>query len=76
MDNPVVWFNAPIVYIKSGQKGDTIKKLIGINEYIKKAPLVSFFDSFGIFNIATNLEKAYLSNVPSQIEKYILSLTE
>ena len=26
MDNPGVWFNAPIVYIKSGQKGDTIKK--------------------------------------------------
>ena len=74
MDNPGVWFNAPIVYIKSGQKGDTIKKIIGIDEKIKKAPLVSFFDSLGNYKLATNLEKAYLSNIPSQIEKDIIEL--
>ena len=74
MDNPGVWFNAPIVYIKSGQKGDTIKKIIGVDEKIKKAPLVSFFDSLGNYKLATNLEKAYLSNVPSQIEKDIIEL--
>jgi len=74
MDNPGVWFNAPIVYIKSGQKGDTIKNIIGVDEKIKKAPLVSFFDSLGNYKLATNLEKAYLSNVPSQIEKDIIEL--
>ena len=74
MDNPGVWFNAPIVYIKSGQKGDTIKRIIGIDEKIKKAPLVSFFDSLGNYKLADNLEKAYLSNVPSQIEKDIIEL--
>ena len=74
MDNPGVWFNAPIVYIKSGQKGDTIKKIIGVDKKIKKAPLVSFFDSVGNYKLATNLEKAYLSNVPSQIEKDIIEL--
>ena len=36
VDNPGVWFNAPIVYIKSGQKGDTIKKILGIDKNIKK----------------------------------------
>ena len=74
MDNPGVWFNAPIVYIKSGQKGDTIKRIIGIDGKIKKAPLVSFFDSLGNYKLADNLEKAYLSNVPSQIEKDIIEL--
>ena len=74
MDNPGVWFNAPIVYIKSGQKGDTIKKIIGIDQKIKRAPLVSFFDSLGNYKLATNLEKAYLSNIPSQIEKDIIEL--
>ena len=74
MDNPGVWFNAPIIYIKSGQKGDTIKKIIGVDEKIKKAPLVSFFDSLGNYKLAANLEKAYLSNVPSQIEKDIIEL--
>ena len=74
MDNPGVWFNAPIIYIKSGQKGDTIKRIIGIDEKIKKVPLVSFFDSLGNYKLATNLEKAYLSNVPSQIEKDIIEL--
>ena len=74
MDNPGVWFNAPLVYIKSRQKGDTIKKIIGIDKDVKKAPLVSFFDSLGNYKLATNLEKAYLATVPTQIEKDIIEL--
>ncbi len=74
MDNPGVWFNAPLIYIKPGQKGDTIKKILGVNQKIKKAPLVSFFDSLGNYKLADNLEKAYLSNVPTQIEKDIIEL--
>ena len=74
MDNPGVWFNAPLVYIKSRQKGDSIKKIIGIDKDVKKAPLVSFFDSQGNYKLATNLEKAYLATVPTQIEKDIIEL--
>ena len=74
MENPGVWFNAPIVYIKSGQKGDTIKKILGIDKAIKKAPLVSFFDSLGNYKLATNLEKAYLATIPTQIEKDVIEL--
>lgn len=74
MDNPGVWFNAPLVYIKSGQKGDTVKKIIGADLKIKKAPLVSFFDSLGNYKLASNLEKAYLASVPTQIEKDIIEL--
>nr|CCG00385.1 cytochrome c assembly protein [uncultured Flavobacteriia bacterium]CCG00425.1 Cytochrome c assembly protein [uncultured Flavobacteriia bacterium] len=74
MDNPGVWFNAPLVYIKSRQKGDSIKKIIGIDKDVKKAPLVTFFDSLGNYKLATNLEKAYLATVPTQIEKDIIEL--
>ena len=74
MDNPGVWFNAPIVYIKSGQKGDTIKKILGIDKNIKKAPLVSFFDSLGNYKLASNLEKAYLATIPTIIEKDVIEL--
>ena len=74
MDNPGVWFNAPLVYIKSRQKGDTIKKIIGIDKNTKKAPLVSFFDSLGNYKLAANLERAYLAPVPTQIEKDIIEL--
>jgi len=74
MDNPGVWFNAPIVYIKSGQKGDTIKKILGIDKAIKKAPLVAFFDSLGNYKLATNLEKAYLATIPTIIEKDVIEL--
>jgi cytochrome c-type biogenesis protein CcsB len=74
MDNPGVWFNAPLVYIKSRQKGDSIKKIIGIDKDVKKAPLVSFFDSLGNYKLAANLEKAYLATVPTQIEKDIIEL--
>ena len=74
MDNPGVWFNAPLVYIKSRQKGDTIRKIIGLDKNVKKAPLVSFFDSIGNYKLAENLERAYLAPVPSQIEKDIIEL--
>ena len=74
MDNPGVWFNAPLVYIKSRQKGDTIRKIIGLDKNVKKAPLVSFFDSIGNYKLAKNLEKAYLAPVPTQIEKDIIEL--
>ncbi len=69
MDNPSLWFNAPLVYLKSGQKGDTIRKVIGVSNDVKKAPLVSFFDELGNYKLAENLEKAYLSAIPTQIEK-------
>ena len=69
MDNPSLWFNVPLVYLKSGQKGDTIRKVIGVPNDMKKAPLVSFFDDLGNYKLASNLEKAYLSVIPSQIEK-------
>lgn len=74
MDNPGVWFNAPIVYIKSGQKGDTIKNILGLDNNLKRAPLVSFFDSLGNYKLATNLEKAYLATIPTQIEKDVIEL--
>ena len=69
MDNPSLWFNVPLVYLKSGQKGDTVRKVIGVSNDMKKAPLVSFFDDLGNYKLASNLEKAYLSAIPSQIEK-------
>ena len=69
MDNPSLWFNAPLVYLKPGQKGDTIRKIIGVSKDLKKAPLVSFFDELGNYKLASNLEKAYLSVIPTQIEK-------
>ena len=56
------------------QKGDTIKKILGIDKTIKKAPLVSFFDSLGNYKLATNLEKAYLATIPTQIEKDVIEL--
>ena len=69
IDNPSLWFNAPLVYLKPGQKGDTIRRVIGVSKDFKKAPLVSFFDDLGNYKLASNLEKAYLSVIPTQIEK-------
>ena len=69
MDNPSLWFNVPLIYLKSGQKGDTIRKVIGVSNDAKKASLRSFFDELGNYKLAENLEKAYLSAIPTQIEK-------
>ena len=35
---------------------------------------MSFFDSLGNYKLATNLEKAYLATIPTQIEKDVIEL--
>ena len=47
---------------------------LGLDNNLKRAPLVSFFDSLGNYKLATNLEKAYLATIPTQIEKDVIEL--
>ena len=74
MDNPGVWFNAPIIYIKSGQKGDTIKKIIGVDEKIKKAPLVFSLIHLVIISLLLTLKKHIYPIYPLKLKKILLNL--
>ena len=67
MNNPAVWYNVPMIYLKRGN--DSLRSLIGIGVKEKYAPLLSFFDAEGNYKIASQLEAAYLAAVPNQFQK-------
>ena len=67
LNNPAVWYNIPIIYLKRGN--DSLRKITGVSPTSKYAPLVSFFDKEGNYKIATQLEQAYRAAVPNQFQK-------
>jgi cytochrome c-type biogenesis protein CcsB len=79
MNNPAVWYNVPLIYLKRGN--DSIRKLVGIqlkeSIFRKKAeyaPLLSFFDQEGNYKLAPQLEAAYRASVPNQFQKDFIEL--
>ena len=71
-NNPSLWYNVPIIYLKRGN--DSIRRIAGINEKDKYAPLVSFFDSQGNYKISKQLEDAYRTQTPNQFQKDFIEL--
>ena len=67
LNNPAVWYNVPIIYLKRGN--DSLRKITGVAPKSKYAPLVSFFDEQGNYKIASQLEQAYRVAVPNQFQK-------
>ena len=72
VNNPAVWYNVPIIYLRRGN--DSLRKIAGINKKSKYAPLVSFFDEKGNYKIAGQLEKAYRTQTPNQFQKDFIEL--
>ena len=48
---------------------DSIRAITGIDAKAKYAPLVSFFDSTGVYKLSSQLESAYRAAVPNQFQK-------
>ena len=72
MNNPAVWYNVPLIYLKRGN--DSIRKLAGLDAKAKYAPLLSFFDTVGNYKLAIPLEEAYRAAVPNQFQKDFIEL--
>jgi cytochrome c-type biogenesis protein CcsB len=72
MNNPAVWYNVPLIYLKRGN--DSIRNLAGLGKKAKYAPLLSFFDTQGNYKLATPLEEAYRAAVPNQFQKDFIEL--
>lgn len=66
-NSPVVWYNVPVIYLKRGN--DSLRRLLGVSESSKYAPLVAFFDSQGNYKLGSQLESAYRAAVPNQFQK-------
>jgi cytochrome c-type biogenesis protein CcsB len=72
MNNPAVWYNVPMIFLKRGN--DSLRKLTGQGIKEKYAPLLSFFDSQGNYKLAPQLEAAYRASVPNQFQKDFIEL--
>ncbi|MEO8933607.1 MAG: cytochrome c biogenesis protein ResB, partial [Xanthomarina sp.] len=67
-ESPLLWYNVPIIYLKP-QKGDSIRRLIGVPEGQKFVSLVNFFTENGDYKLAPYLEEAYKAQIPNGFQK-------
>ncbi|MGB2514329.1 MAG: cytochrome c biogenesis protein CcsA, partial [Flavobacteriaceae bacterium] len=72
MNNPAVWYNVPMIYLKRGN--DSLRAILGLDTSRKYAPLLSFFDAEGNYKITTQLEEAYRAAVPNQFQKDFIEI--
>lgn len=72
MNNPAVWYNVPMIYLKRGN--DSLRAILGLDTSRKYAPLLSFFDAEGNYKITTQLEEAYRTAVPNQFQKDFIEI--
>jgi cytochrome c-type biogenesis protein CcsB len=64
---PNIWYDVPMIYIKSGN--DSIRKIIGIKSDEKYAKFINFFDSRGNYKLSKYLDDSYKAANPNQFEK-------
>ncbi len=67
-ESPLLWYNVPVIYLKL-RKGDSIRKLIGVDKSEKYVRLVDFFTPEGRYKLAPYLEEAYKAQVPNGFQK-------
>jgi len=67
MQNPILWYQVPFVYLKRGN--DSLRTLIGVDKKAKYAAFANFFDTQGNYKLAPLLEQAYKSATPNQFQK-------
>ncbi len=67
-ESPLLWYNVPIIYLKP-QKGDSIRRLIGVEKDQKYIALVDFFTPEGNYKLAPYLEEAYKAQIPNGFQK-------
>ena len=72
MNNPAIWYNVPLIYLRRGN--DSIRKLINIDLNSKYAPYFHFFDKNGNYKLANSLEEAYRAGVPNQFQKDFIEI--
>ncbi len=64
---PTLWYQAPLVYMSSGN--DSIRKILGIPANQKLGRFIDFFDAKGNYKLSPYLDNAYKTANPNQFEK-------
>ncbi len=74
IENPFVWYNVPIIYIK--KENDSIRKILGTPKGEKRVALIDLFDKKGNYKLEPYLQQASSTNTPSNFEKDFLRTHE
>ena len=65
---PLYWYTVPVIYLKP-KKGDSIRRLIGVDKSIKYVALSDFLRNDGSYILEPYLEDAYKAQVPNAFQK-------
>ena len=74
LENPIVWYNIPLIYID--KKNDSIRKILGTPKGEKHVALVDLFDKQGNYKLEPYLRAATSTNTPNQFEKDFIKTHE
>ena len=67
-ESPLFWYNVPIIYLAK-RKGDSIRKIIGVDTDQKYVSLVDFLTEDGRNKLGPYLDEAYSAEVPNGFQK-------
>lgn len=65
--NPLIWYNVPLIKIK--KQDDSLRNILGISDHQKGIKLIQFFDQAGRYKFEPYLEDAYRAKIKSQFQK-------
>jgi cytochrome c-type biogenesis protein CcsB len=71
IENPVVWYTTPMIYLKRGN--DSLHNILGIEKGKKHATLTDFFNPDGSYKLSPYLGEAYRAEVRNQFQKDFVS---
>ncbi len=73
-ENPIAWYNIPLIYID--WKNDSIRKILGVPKKASRVALVDLFEKDGSYKLAPYLDAATSTNTPNQFEKDFIKTHE
>ncbi len=75
IENPQIWYSAPLISIKA--KNDSIHNVLGVEKNKKYVSLTDFFDArTAEYKLSPYLEDAYQAAVPNQFQKDFMEADE
>ena len=67
-ESPLFWYNVPIIYLAK-RKGDSIRKIIGVDPDQKYVSITDFLTDDGRNKIGPYLKEAYAAEIPNGFQK-------
>ncbi|WP_040280968.1 cytochrome c biogenesis protein CcsA [Psychroserpens damuponensis] len=69
-ESPLFWYNVPIIYLAK-RKGDSLRKIIGVDESVKYVSITDFLTDDGRNKIGPYLKDAYAAETPNAYQNQL-----